>query len=48
MVRQRHHAESPEANFLDARSAAAASDVLGDYTGTLLCDGYIVAGQRHA
>jgi transposase len=26
--------------ILDSRSAAAASEVLGDYAGTLLCDGY--------
>jgi transposase len=26
--------------ILDSRSAAAAADVLGDYAGTLLCDGY--------
>ena len=26
--------------ILDSRSAAAAADVLGDYSGTLLCDGY--------
>ena len=31
--------------ILDSRSAAAAADVLGDYSGTLLCDGYSAYGS---